>query len=457
MAPADPLDSPNAGLADSHGKPDTAEAPPSTGRTTPVTNSASADARNTTALATSSGRPGRVRSRRLSLSSFFASIPARPSRSSTTCTKATCTALHRTPYSAYSTAIDRVSDSSAPFTAVYPSIPGTPDTAAREEMLMMAPCPAAAIRRKSARVIRTVPVRLTLRMNSQFSSSISLSARSTPLRTRSLLAALFTRIVGTPRLSAASNTRSPTDGSVRSAATNVPLPPTSSKRCRTSSPARASRPVTTTDAPSLANRSAVARPIPWVEPVMIATSPASRSLTRGYFGSDELVVGVAAGKHDGLDLQELLVALAAAFGAETGLLAAAERAAATGSGRVVDLACSRVYLQGDGDSMGGVRREHRSTEAVRRVVGDRDGVGLVTVANHRDDRPEDLFLRHLHRVVDIDEDGGLDIPTVIEPGRTNAAERDMSTCGLSSIDEPFHLLALPLRHDRSEIGLRLVR
>ena len=56
-----------------------------------------------------------------------------------------------------------------------------------------------------------------------------------------------------------------------------------------------------------------------------------------------------------------------------------------------------------------VARPDPGRQAVRRVVGDGEGVGLVLELDHRQDRPEDLLARHAPAVVDAVEDGRLDV------------------------------------------------
>ena len=64
----------------------------------------------------------------------------------------------------------------------------------------------------------------------------------------------------------------------------------------------------------------------------------------------------------------------------------------------------------------------RAGEAVVGVVRDLHGLVLTVVRNDAEDRSEDLLLRDRHRVVDVGEDGRVDVPALVEAGRTAATE-----------------------------------
>src|SRR5207248_5954923 len=106
--------------------------------------------------------------------------------------------------------------------------------------------------------------------------------------------ALLTRTVRAPHCSPVPDTsRSAAASSARSAAMNSASPLMLSM---TRVPRSASRPVTTTDAPSAANRRAIWAPIPDVAPVTSATSPVRRPATSGAEDVGQL------GRHDDLEL-----------------------------------------------------------------------------------------------------------------------------------------------------------
>ena len=55
----------------------------------------------------------------------------------------------------------------------------------------------------------------------------------------------------------------------------------------------------------------------------------------------------------------------------------------------------------------------------------RDRVVVVVVGDHREHRPEDLLLRDRHRVVDVGEHRGLDVPARVEARRPAAADDEL--------------------------------
>src|SRR5205807_1574634 len=116
---------------------------------------------------------------------------------------------------------------------------------------------------------------------------------------------------------------------------------------------------------------------------------------------------------DVLRLQVLLQAPRTVLAADPGLLVPAER---RDRGHQVVV----VHPHGAGpdalrhlEGAGDVTRPHRAAQAVDGVVGHPNGILHGLVSDHRQDRPEDLLLRDLHRVVDLAEDGGfVEVPGV---------------------------------------------
>jgi len=103
------------------------------------------------------------------------------------------------------------------------------------------------------------------------------------------LPALFTRMsMPWPLFSPSAASSLTLSSAARSARTNRAEPPSPRIAATTSEPRRSSRPDTTTSAPSRANASAVARPIPDVLPVTSATFPASR-MTISFLSSTSAV------------------------------------------------------------------------------------------------------------------------------------------------------------------------
>ena len=76
----------------------------------------------------------------------------------------------------------------------------------------------------------------------------------------------------------------------------------------------------------------------------------------------------------------------------------------------------RPRLQSTCDAMGAgeVAGMHERVQAIGGVVGEAHGVGFVVEPDHGDDRTERLDLSEVRRVVDVAEDGGLDVVAVRE-------------------------------------------
>ena len=107
-----------------------------------------------------------------------------------------------------------------------------------------------------------------------------------------------------------------------------------------------------------------------------------------------------------------------------------------------------------GRDVGGVLdvlRPDRAAESVGRVVCDRDGLVLAPVRDHREHRPEDLFLRDLHRVVDVGEDRRLDEEALAKAlRRVPAADRPRALL-LARSEVPRDPVALPRADDGPDV------
>src|SRR5438270_3911148 len=129
-----------------------------------------------------------------------------------------------------------------------------------------------------------------------------------------------------------------------------------------------------------------------------------------------------------LRLGEHFEALDAALPPHARLLVAAER----GVGAVPDATIQRQRARPDavGDPLGPlhVARGDRPRKAVDAVVGDRNGVVLVVVADDAEDRAEDLLPGDPHGVVNVSEQRGLDEEAAVEMPRHAASDDD--TCAL---------------------------
>src|SRR5687768_13651255 len=87
-------------------------------------------------------------------------------------------------------------------------------------------------------------------------------------------------------------------------------------------------------------------------------------------------------------------------------------------------------------------RPHAAGQAILRVVRDRDRLFFRVVRNDRQHRPEDLLLRHRHLVVDIREDGGLDVEPFGQVRRLAATSSYRCALLLALLDVLEHRVAL---------------
>src|SRR5208283_773160 len=147
---------------------------------------------------------------------------------------------------------------------------GAPPCACTERILTIEPAAPRPRRWLTSRCMRKNGARaLTAKSLSQNRRSASASDP------RSVRAAELAKASTWPkRMSAASKISSGASGFSRSAATNKPAAPHRSTSATAAAPLAASLPVTTTaSAPALAAARAMAKPMPWVEPVTTITRP----------------------------------------------------------------------------------------------------------------------------------------------------------------------------------------
>src|ERR1700727_3804382 len=177
-------------------------------------------------------------------------------------------------------------------------------------------------------------------------------------------------------------------------------------------------------APSWASLTAWLRPWPRAAPVMNATFPSRRPdmafplLLRACF-----IAGAATSDPaDGLGLGVLLEPLDAVLPPDAAVLVAAVGRVRAVPQAAVDPDRAGADLVGDGHRAVGVRGEHATGQAVLAVVGFSDGVRVVVVADDRDHRAEDLFLRDRHRVVHVGEQRRLDVEALLQVSGAAAAE-----------------------------------
>src|SRR5712692_2421953 len=138
-------------------------------------------------------------------------------------------------------------------------------------MWTIAPPPAATWVRATRCAIRKAPRRFVARMRSQPSSSISRNARSSAMP-----ALLTSTSIRSQRSSAAATAPSTAAASLTSAECVHALPPAAAISCAAWSSGSRRRPISITSAPSAANRSAIARPIPCPAPVTTTVRPSKR-------------------------------------------------------------------------------------------------------------------------------------------------------------------------------------
>jgi hypothetical protein len=143
-------------------------------------------------------------------------------------------------------------------------------------MFTIDPCPASIMWGIAARASHIGAVRLIRRLASQLDVVICATAPS--VSSTADPTALFTSTVTPPNRSTVADTSwAHAASSERSAAWNPASPPARVIAATAAAPRSASRPVTTTRAPSAANAVAIAVPIPEVEPVTSAISPSRRT------------------------------------------------------------------------------------------------------------------------------------------------------------------------------------
>src|SRR3984957_17467552 len=249
--------------------------PPSAVITEPVRKEESSLARNRATAAISSGVPSRPIGYLATVSASPAAMSPPPRAVSIGSISGVYTvpgqmALTRTPRGARSTDMDRVRATTAPLDAQYEAKFAMPTTAATEPWLMIDPLPAATIERAATWEHTKVPLALTAKHRSQSSSVASITEPL--LLTPALLYSTSTR---PNSLVTWANAPSTWAGSARAAPPASALPPASAISPAVSLTAWVAMSTSATDAPSRANSTAAARPIPDPAPVTTATLPAS--------------------------------------------------------------------------------------------------------------------------------------------------------------------------------------
>src|SRR5262245_56583478 len=162
--------------------------------------------------------------------------------------------------------------------------------------------------------------------------------------------------------------------------------------------------------------------------------------------------------HYGLGLEELLEPFRAPFAAVAGLAVAAEWSSEVNGG-AVDVHHASAKPSGHAARMLDAAAEHVTGQTVGCVVRDLDGFFFILVRDHHEHGTEDLFAGDGHAVVDVREDGRLDVVALVKPGRpAHPADDDGCAFVDALADESLHLLELVLVGKRAHhcgLGLRI--
>src|SRR5437764_6917308 len=219
----------------------------------------------------------------------------------------------------------------------------------------------------------------------------------------------------------------------------------------TPSSVTSARSMTTTSAPASFTSSAVAAPMPVAPPTTRARLPSYLKASNRLMSS--LPVS-ACRPGDRLRLQILLEPRNPVLAADAAVLVAAERHVGTDGHPAVDGDEAGPDAAGDGErALERSRRDHAG-EPVLALVGDADGIVVVLEGDDDEDRAEDLLLGDRHRVVDVDEHRGLDVPALRKIGGAAAAEGERRPLGLALLDVAQDPVALLLGDQRAHHHVR---
>src|SRR6266542_6065527 len=162
-------------------------------------------------------------------------------------------------------------------------------------------------------------------------------------------------------------------------------------------------------------------------------------------------------RHDRLQLDVVAEPLDAELAPDARPLVAAERRHEVHR-VLVHAVRAGAHAPGDVDTLVDVARPHRSGEAVLTVVGDADGVVGRVVRDDRENGPEDLLARDAHRVVDAGEHRRLDVPTLVQSGRTAVAPHgDLRPFLLADGDVLLDPFLLTLGDERTDLRRFVLR
>src|SRR5579862_8043042 len=145
--------------------------------------------------------------------------------------------------------------------------------------------------------------------------------------------------------------------------------------------------------------------------------------------------GVARRQRHRLLLEEELEAFAPELPPQARLLVAPEGGGEVDGDGTVEHVGAGAHSPGHGQAAVGVTRPHRTAQPIARVVGHRHGLLVpAVVGDHGQHRPEDLLLGDAHRVVHVDEQGGLDEPALVDAGRSASSEGHLGALFLADLD-----------------------
>src|SRR5205807_5236609 len=199
----------------------------------------------------------------------------------------------------------------------------------------------------------------------------------------------------------------------------------------TPSSVTSARSMTTTSAPASLTSSAVAAPMPVAPPTTRARLPSYLKASNRLISS--LPVS-ACRPGDRLRLQVLLEPGDAVLPADAAVLVAAEWHVGADGHPAVDGDEAGPDAAGDGErALERSRRDHAG-EPVLALVGNANRVVVVLERDDGEDWAEDLLLSDRHRVVDVDEHRGLDVPALREIGGAAAAEGERRPLGFALLD-----------------------
>src|SRR5437763_2420226 len=120
---------------------------------------------------------------------------------------------------------------------------------------------------------------------------------------------------------------------------------------------------------------------------------------------------------------------------------------------LVDVDPSRLELVGHAQRARKVARVNRAEQAVRRVVGESERLGLAAELDHRSDRAECLLAAYKHVGLHVVEAGGLVVEASGKPLRPLAAEDDLRAAADGVGDVVVHLGGDAFVVERPERGI----